>query len=69
MVETLTIFVGEKEFYNIFSVSYKLLLIHVSLNFIRTSKSEMEQMIVDPDQFVNLALDTCDKQNSKVIKT
>jgi hypothetical protein len=26
-------------------------------------------MINDPDQFVNLALDTCDKQSSKVIKT
>jgi hypothetical protein len=36
---------------------------------IKTSKEEYEQMIKDPDQFVNLALDTCDKQSSKVIKT
>ncbi len=26
-------------------------------------------MNIDPDQFVNLALDTCDKQKSKVVKT
>lgn len=26
-------------------------------------------MIKDPDEFVNLALDTCDKQSSKVVKT
>ena len=26
-------------------------------------------MIEDPEQFVNLALDTCDKQSSKVVKT
>lgn len=69
MVETLAIFIGEKEFYAIFSMSYKLLLVHVALNFLKTSKSEYEQMLNDPEQFVNLALDTCDKQNSKVVKT
>lgn len=69
MVETLVIFITEKEFYNIFSASYKLLLVHVSLNFLKTSRSELEQMSNDPEQFVNLALDTCDKQNSKVVKT
>jgi hypothetical protein len=26
-------------------------------------------MIKDPDQFVSLALDTCDKQTSKIVKT
>jgi hypothetical protein len=69
MVETLVIFIGEKEFYNIYSHSYKLLLVHVALNFLKTSRSEYESMIKDPEQFVNLALDTCDKQNSKVVKT
>lgn len=69
MIETLTIFIGEKEFYQIFSSSYKHLLVHVALNFLQTSKEEKEQMTEDPEQFVNLALDTCDKQNSKVVKT
>ena len=35
----------------------------------RTTKVEYEQMIKDPEQFVNLALDTCDKQKSKIVKT
>jgi hypothetical protein len=69
MVETLTLCIGEKEFYSLFSQYYKHLLVHVSLNFLKTSKDEHEQMMEDPEQFVNLALDTCDKQNSKVVKT
>lgn len=36
---------------------------------LHTTKSEFEQMTKDPEQFVNLALDTCDKQKSRVIKT
>ena len=35
----------------------------------RTTAPELEQMLRDPEQFVNLALDTCDKQKSKVVKT
>ena len=35
----------------------------------RTGKTEKETMIKDPDSFVNLALDTCDKQKSKIAKT
>lgn len=35
----------------------------------KTTKEEYESMIKDPDSFVNLALDTCDKQLSKVVKT
>lgn len=49
MVETLTLFIKEKEFYQIFSVSFKHLLIHVALNFLKTTKEEYEQMISDPD--------------------
>lgn len=35
----------------------------------RTTQPEYEQMIKDPEQFVALALDTCDKQKSRVVKT
>lgn len=35
----------------------------------KTTKSELEQMTQDPEQFINLALDTCDKQKSQIIKT
>jgi hypothetical protein len=35
----------------------------------RTSKIELSELETDPEQFVNLALDVCDKQKSRVIKT
>jgi len=65
----LTIFINEKTFYDMFSSNYRALLIQVALFMMKTSKEEIEQMSKDPDQFITLALDTCDKQNSKVIKT
>jgi hypothetical protein len=36
---------------------------------LRTTKSEQQQMIDDPQEFVNLALDCCDKQKSYIVKT
>ena len=35
----------------------------------QTTKSEYDTMQSDPEQFINLALDMCDKQKSQVIKT
>lgn len=35
----------------------------------KTSSTELDQMTNDPEQFVQLALDTCDKQQSKIVKT
>ena len=61
LVEALTIFVNEKEFYSMFSNFYKHLLVIVALTFMKTSSDELDQMKADPDQFVALALDTCDK--------
>jgi len=46
-----------------------MLLVNVCLTLMRTTKSEYEQMTHDPDSFINLALDTCDKQQSKIAKT
>lgn len=45
------------------------MLVNVCLTLMRTTKPEYEQMIKDPEQFVALALDTCDKQKSKIVKT
>eukprot|EP01022_Parablepharisma_sp_SALTPOND_P027724 TRINITY_DN675_c0_g1_i1.p1 TRINITY_DN675_c0_g1~~TRINITY_DN675_c0_g1_i1.p1 ORF type:complete len:782 (-),score=92.94 TRINITY_DN675_c0_g1_i1:1218-3563(-) len=44
------------------------LLLSLVLPALRTNKEELEGMTKDPDNFVNLALDTCDEQNSKVLK-
>ena len=68
-METLCLFVGEKEFYDILVEKSKELLVKVCLNLMRTTSQEYEQMINDPEQFVALALDTCDKQHSKIVKT
>ena len=35
----------------------------------RTTKSEFSGMFSAPEEFVNLALDTCDKQESECVKT
>ena len=36
---------------------------------LRTTKEEYDEMIKDPNNFVNLASDTCEDHNSKIIKT
>lgn len=44
-------------------------MLDVGLNLIKTTETERQQMYDDPQEFVNLALDTCDKQQSVVVKT
>jgi len=61
VIETIVLFSGEKEFYGLISKSYRELLVNVSLTLLRTTKSEFDMMTKDPESFVNLALDTCDK--------
>ena len=39
------------------------------MNFIKTTENEKQKMLDDPKDFVQLALDTCDKQNSFTVKT
>lgn len=68
-VELLCIVVGEKEVYDIFAHNYPKLLVDVAFVMMRTTASELLQMTKDAEQFINLALDTCDKQKSEVIKT
>ena len=68
-IETLAMFAAEKEFYEIVMKWCRALLVNVGLTLMRTGRTEYEQMIKDPESFVNLALDTCDKQKSKVVKT
>lgn len=68
-MQTVVLFVGDKEFFHLIVDNQRELLVCVCLNFLRTSAQEYEQMTSDPEQFVSLALDTCDKQKSKVVKT
>lgn len=61
-METLILYIGENEFYDCIVDHYRDLIVNVCLNLMRTTPEEYEQMIKDPEQFVQLALDTCDKQ-------
>jgi len=45
------------------------LILDVGLNFIKTTETERQDMFDNPQEFVNLALDTCDKQKSNTVKT
>ncbi len=47
----------------------KDLLVFVALTLMRTNSAELSDISNDPEQFVSLALDVCDKQKSRVIKT
>lgn len=69
MLAMLVIFSGEKEFYDVVQSNFKPILISICLNFLKTMKSEFETIEDNPQDFVNLALDTCDKQQSETIKT
>lgn len=44
-------------------------MVNIGFTFLKTTAKERESMINDSDDFVHLALDTCDKQRSGIIKT
>jgi len=44
-------------------------MVNLGFTFLRTTRTEREKMVTDSDDFVHLALDTCDKQKSGIIKT
>ncbi len=68
-IECLVHFCTEQEFQDYLIAQSRSLIVGVSLNLMRTRESELQDMISDPESFVNLGLDTCDKQKSKVPKT
>ena len=45
------------------------LILDVCFMLIRTSTDERQKMYAEPQEFVNLALDTCEEQKSKTVKT
>lgn len=61
MLKFITLCGGQSEFYNVLSESKTSLLVDVLLPLIATSKREAAMMIEEPQEFVNLALDTIDK--------
>lgn len=52
---------SETEFYGIFAEVKKKLINDVILTLVRASKEEINLLEDTPEEFVKLALDTCDK--------
>ena len=60
---------GEQTYFEIFIENQIDIIVGICLNLMQTTSSEAELIQNDPQEFVNLALDCCDKQNSKIVKT
>lgn len=69
MLGLLSNMLEENTFYPLFSQNLQRIIVDIALVFLQTTKKEKEQIINDPQNFVNLALDTCDKQSSEICKT
>jgi hypothetical protein len=50
-----------KHYQDLFVAIKRQLMVGLGFTFLRTTASEREKMITDSDEFVHLALDTCDK--------
>jgi len=62
MLEFLVKCISEpKHYQEIFVSSRRLLMVNLGFTFLRTTRQERERMVSDSDDFVHLALDTCDK--------
>lgn len=61
ILEILIIQSGENIFFDIFAENMVHLIVSVCLNLMQTTPSEAELIMNDPSEFVNLALDCCDK--------
>jgi len=61
MMKFISIAGAQTEFYQVMSDSKTSLFIDVIFPFLTTSSSERKMMVEEPEEFVNLALDTIDK--------
>ncbi len=56
-------------FYGLFVTSNRSIIVDILLVLLRSSEKDHKAMQSDPENFVNLAVDTCDKQCSETYKT
>jgi hypothetical protein len=56
-------------FFDMFSSNKVTIIVTICLNLLKTTSTEFNLIQTDPSEFVNLALDTCDKQQSETLKT
>ena len=60
-LENLTLTTQFEQLKEIFFRFLPNLVLDVGLNLVKTTESERQEMYKNPQEFVNLALDTCDK--------
>lgn len=58
-----------KELQQICALAREKLIVSLIFPLLRTTGEEHKEMLRDPDNFVNLAADTCDEHNSRILKT
>jgi hypothetical protein len=68
-LENLTLMSHYEQFKSVFFRFLPNLIVDVGLNLIKTTESERQDMYDKPSDFVALALDCCDKQQSGIVKT
>ena len=69
LLEILIMLSGEQSYFDIFVENQSHIIVGICLNLMQTTNSEAELIMNDSSEFVNLALDCCDKQTSKIVKT
>ena len=69
MIESLCIISADKKFSDTFIAEMKNITVQVCLNLIKFTRHEAENMVNDPQEYINFSLDCCDKQHSMVPKT
>jgi len=69
MLETLVSLADQNHFNEFFTEHMALIIVSVCLNLMQTTEEEAGLIMSDPSEFVNLALDCCDRQQSNIVKT
>jgi hypothetical protein len=69
ILEILIVICSENTYYDMFATNMVHLIVSICLNLMQTTPSEAKLILNDPSEFVNVALDCCDKQKSGTVKT
>ena len=60
---------GESRFFSVFAGVYKELISFVVVNALRYSQDEKDLIVRDPQEYVDMGMDICERQDSETIKT
>lgn len=67
-LELLVAMTQENVYYEAFVSNMAMVIVSVCLNLMQTTEQEARLIMNDPNEFMNLALDCCDKQKSEIVK-